>query len=183
VVAARIWGVTVALCEPVAVMSECLERVRGMLSGLDDKGIIQTLRDIEALSRRTHAVMLELLAESDSRGIAAREGFGSTARLVAGMLQLSGSEARTRVAHAAMVGTRRTITGDTLAPQLPATPAGCASLPSVFSPPLTLTDPNPAMAPPRRHRYTASCGCESAATGGWGWRAGWILSTAAWSAL
>ncbi len=84
-------GVTVALCEPVAAMSDCLDSVRGMLSGLDDKEITQTLRDIEALSRRAHAVMLELVAEADSRGIAAWEGFGSTAPLLAGMLQLSAS--------------------------------------------------------------------------------------------
>lgn len=51
-----------------------------------------------------------LLAELDSRAIAAREGLGSTTRLLPGMLQLSAGEARTRVEHAAMVGTRRTIT-------------------------------------------------------------------------
>jgi len=52
-------GVTVALCESVRAMVDCLDSVRGTLGGLDDKGITQTLRDIEALSRRTHAVMLE----------------------------------------------------------------------------------------------------------------------------
>jgi Domain of unknown function (DUF222) len=119
--------VTVALCEPVHAMSDCLDSMRGTLSGLDDKGITQTLRNIEVLSRKTQSLMLELVAEADSRGIAAREGFGSTARLLAGMLQLSASEARTRVAHAAMVGTRRTITGDTLPPKLPTTAAALAA--------------------------------------------------------
>ncbi|MBV9161859.1 MAG: DUF222 domain-containing protein [Pseudonocardiales bacterium] len=118
---------TVALREPVATISNCLDGVRDMLNALDDKGLTQALREIETLSRRTHAVMLDLLAELDSRGTATREGFGSTARLVAGMLQLSASEARTRVEHAAMVGTRRTITGDTLPPRLPATAAALAA--------------------------------------------------------
>jgi hypothetical protein len=49
----------------VAAVSECLDSVREMLSGLDDTGITQALRDIEALSRRTHAVMLDLVAEID----------------------------------------------------------------------------------------------------------------------
>ncbi|MGH3717811.1 MAG: DUF222 domain-containing protein [Pseudonocardiaceae bacterium] len=78
---------------------------------------------MEVLSRQTHAVMLELVAEADARAIATREGFGSTQRLLAGMLRLSAAEARMRVEHAAMVGTRRTITGDTLPPRLPATAA------------------------------------------------------------
>lgn len=78
--------VTVALCEPVAAMSDCLDSVRGTLSGVDDEGIVQALRDMESLSRQTHAVMLELVAEADSRGIAAGQGFASTQRLLAGML-------------------------------------------------------------------------------------------------
>ncbi|PZS18694.1 MAG: HNH endonuclease [Pseudonocardiales bacterium] len=116
-----------ALCEPVAAMSRCLDSVRETLGGLDDKAITQTLRDVEKLSRRTHAVMLELVAEADSRGIAVGQGFASTQRLLAGMLQLSAADARTRVQHAAMVGTRRTITGQALAPQLPATAAALAA--------------------------------------------------------
>jgi len=119
--------VTVALCEPVAAMSECLDRVRGTLSGLDDQGITQTLREVETLSRRTQALMLQLVAEVDSRGIATREGFGTTARLLAGMFQLSAGEARTRVEHAVLVGARRTITGETLPPRLPATAAALAA--------------------------------------------------------
>jgi uncharacterized protein DUF222 len=43
------------------------------------------------------------------------------------MLQLSAAEARTRVEHAAMVGTRRAITGQTLAPRLPSTAAALAA--------------------------------------------------------
>ena len=41
--------------------------------------------------------------------------------------RVSVTEARTRVEHAAAVGTRRTITGETLPPQLPATAAGLSA--------------------------------------------------------
>jgi Domain of unknown function (DUF222) len=119
--------VTVAVCESVAAISSCLDSVRETLGGLDDKGITQTLRDIEKLSRETQSVMLDVVAEVDARGIATREGFSTTQRLLAGMLQLSAAEARTRVEHAAVVGTRRTITGETLAPRLPATAAALAA--------------------------------------------------------
>jgi len=108
-------------------MSSCLDSLRETLGGLDDKGIAQTLRDIESLSRRTHAVMLGVVAEADARGIAVEHGFRNTQRLLAGMLQLSAAEARTRVEQAVMVGTRRTITGETLAPRLPATAAALAA--------------------------------------------------------
>jgi hypothetical protein len=63
-------GVTVAVGEPVAVMSDCLDSMRGMLRGLDDGQITQTLREIEALSRKTQSVMLEVVAEINGRGIA-----------------------------------------------------------------------------------------------------------------
>ncbi|MGB6225861.1 MAG: DUF222 domain-containing protein [Pseudonocardiaceae bacterium] len=70
--------------------------------------------------RRTHAVMREIVAETDSSGIAVERGFRNTGQLLAGMLQLSAAEARTRVEHAAVIGARRAITGETLAPRLPA---------------------------------------------------------------
>jgi uncharacterized protein DUF222 len=119
--------VTAAVCEPVAAISECLDSVRGMLSGLDDKGITQALREIEGLSRRTHAMMLDLVAEIDSRGIAGRVGFGTTQRLVAELLHLSAGEVRARVEQASMVGARRALTGETLSPRLPATAAALAA--------------------------------------------------------
>ncbi|MGH3931362.1 MAG: DUF222 domain-containing protein [Pseudonocardiaceae bacterium] len=118
---------TVALSEPLQSLSSCLDSVRGSLRGLDDQGIVQALREIEEVSRTTQSVMLEMVAEAETRGIAAREGFGSTARLLAGMLRLSAAEARTRCEHAAAVGTRRTITGESLPPRLPATAAALAA--------------------------------------------------------
>jgi hypothetical protein len=113
--------------EPVQAMSDCLDNLRDTLSGLDDKGITRALREIEALSRRTHAVMLDLVAEIDSRSIAGRAGFGTTQRMVAGMLHLSAAEARARVEHATMVGRRHTLTGEALSPRLPATAAALAA--------------------------------------------------------
>ncbi|MGH3934125.1 MAG: DUF222 domain-containing protein [Pseudonocardiaceae bacterium] len=118
---------TVALGAPVQTMSDCLDSVRATLGGLDDKGIVQTLREIEKISRKTQSVLLEAVAEADTRGIATREGFGDTRRLLSAMLRLSSAQARTRVAQATMVGTRRAITGQPLPPQLPATAAAMAS--------------------------------------------------------
>jgi hypothetical protein len=101
--------------------------VRASLRSVDGEGIAQALRDIEVLSRKTHVVMLELVAEVESRNLAVQHGFGSTARLLAGMLQLSAAEARLRVEHSSTVGTRRALIGETLQPRLLATAAALAA--------------------------------------------------------
>ena len=119
--------VTVAVCEPVHVVSSCLDDLRGGLGGVDDLGIVDTLREIEEISRRAQSAMLEVVAEADARGIAARQGFGSTPRLLAATLRLSAADARTRTEQAAMVGPRRAMTGQVLAPQLPVTAAALAA--------------------------------------------------------
>lgn len=118
---------TGAVCEPVQALSDCLDRLRGSLPSLGDEGVVQALRDVETLSRQAHSMMLDVVAEVDARRIATQEGFGSTARLLAGTLRLSAAEARTRAEHAAAVGARRGLTGQILPPQLPATAAALAA--------------------------------------------------------
>jgi hypothetical protein len=118
---------SVALGEPVDVLAGCLDSAREMLPSLDDEGIVRALRDMEKHLRQTQSVMLEVVAQVESRRLAAREGFGTTARLLAGMVQLSAAEARSRVEHAALVGSRRTLTGETLAPAAPVAAAALAA--------------------------------------------------------
>lgn len=118
---------TVALSEPVQVVSRCLDDLRGGLGRLDDREIVDTLRQAEEISRRAQSAMLDVVAEVDARAIAAREGFGTTPRLLVATLRCSAAEARTRTEQAAMVGPRRAMTGETLAPRLPVTAAALAA--------------------------------------------------------
>lgn len=97
------------------------------LSGLHDDEIGRALRQIEELSRTTHSVMLDVVAEAETRGIAGRTGFGTTSRMLSAMLRVSAAQARTRTEHAAMVGARRAITGEALPARLPATAAALAA--------------------------------------------------------
>jgi Domain of unknown function (DUF222) len=120
-------GVTVAVSEPMQLVSSCLDDLRSGLSGLDDRRIIDALRQVEEISRRAQSAMLDVVAEVDARSIAAREGFGTTPRLLAATLRLSAAEARARTEQAAMVGPRRAMTGETLAPRLPVTAAALAA--------------------------------------------------------
>jgi hypothetical protein len=77
-----------------------------------------------------YSVMLDAVAELDSRNIAVTAGFSNTKQLLAGMLNLSSTEAGTRVTHAGQLAPRRVLTGEVLAPVLPET---AAALPPVRS--------------------------------------------------
>ena len=63
--------------------------------------------------------MLDTVAELESRNIAVTAGFRNTKQLLAGMLNLSPTEAGTRVTHAGQLAPRRALTGEVLAPVLP----------------------------------------------------------------
>ena len=108
-------------------MVACVAQWRDSILGCDDAGLQDQVRDIETASRMLHSVMLETLAELDFHNIAASTGFGTTKRLLAGMLQLSPTEARTRVAHAGQLAPRRAMNGEALPPTLPNTAAALAA--------------------------------------------------------
>lgn len=77
------------------VISSCLEDLGGGLNGLTDDEVVHALRQVEKISRTAHSVMLDVVAEAEARGIADRTGFGTTPRMLQGMLRLSAAEART----------------------------------------------------------------------------------------
>ncbi|MFY9808429.1 MAG: DUF222 domain-containing protein [Pseudonocardiaceae bacterium] len=96
-----------------------LDHWRGSIIYCDDTGLQDQVRDIESISRMLYSVMLEAVAELDSRNIAGTAGFRNTKQLLAGMLHLSPDEAATRVAHATQLAPRRALGGEVLAPLLP----------------------------------------------------------------
>ncbi|HEY2725223.1 MAG TPA: DUF222 domain-containing protein [Pseudonocardiaceae bacterium] len=89
-------------------------------------GLLDKLRAAESEMRRSYARMLDIVAELENEKAGAATGFGTTARLLAGVLQLSRGEARTRVEHAAHLVERRSLTGTVLPPKLPATASALA---------------------------------------------------------
>ena len=74
----------------------------------------------------TWAQMLSVIAEIDSRGIAATKGYGTTAELVRAIGRIPRSEARSRVDVAADVLPGRGLGGAPLPPRLPETAAAVA---------------------------------------------------------
>ncbi|MGH3833038.1 MAG: DUF222 domain-containing protein, partial [Pseudonocardiaceae bacterium] len=115
------------LVDPRQAMVAGLGQWRAVIAGCDDAGLQDQVRDIESVSRMLHSVMLAAVAELDSRHVAAAAGFGSTKRLLAGMLHLSVTEAGTRVAHAAQLTARRTLGGEVLPSALPNTASALAA--------------------------------------------------------
>ncbi|MGQ0775236.1 MAG: DUF222 domain-containing protein [Pseudonocardiales bacterium] len=84
-------------------------------------GLLESLRAAEAEYRRGYARVLDVVAEVDAGKVGAAAGFGTTARLLAGVLNLSQGEARVRVEHAELLTARLSLTGEVLPPELPTT--------------------------------------------------------------
>ncbi|HEX4103798.1 MAG TPA: DUF222 domain-containing protein, partial [Pseudonocardiaceae bacterium] len=113
--------------DPRQAMVACLAQWRHSIVECDDAGLPDRVRDIESVSRMVYSVMLDTVAELDSRSIAATAGFRDTKQLLAAMMNLSPTEAGTRVTHAAQLASRRTLTGEVLAPLLPNTAEALAA--------------------------------------------------------
>jgi hypothetical protein len=113
--------------DPQQTMASCLEQWRAGIVGCDEAGLLEQVRAVEAVSRMLHALMLEAVVELEGRNLAASTGYGTTKRLLAGMLHLSTTEAGTRVTHATQLATRRTLSGEVLLPALVNTAAALAA--------------------------------------------------------
>jgi len=105
----------------------CVDALRESASSLRPQELLDAVCGIEVLTRKTHAAMLELLAGLDAAKVAGEQGFGSTWRLLSAMLDLSAGQARARMRDAEQLATRRSLTGEPLPAQLPATAAALAS--------------------------------------------------------
>ncbi|MDQ5855767.1 MAG: hypothetical protein M3302_05540, partial [Actinomycetota bacterium] len=75
-------------------------------------GLLQALRNAETDFRRSYARVLDVVAELDAEKAAAVAGFGTTARLLAGVLNLSKGEANARAEHARLVASHHALTGE-----------------------------------------------------------------------
>jgi hypothetical protein len=89
--------------------------------------LLDVLRAAEADWRRCYARMLDVVSQLEAERTGAAAGFGTTARLLAGVLNLSKSESRTRAEHAELLASRQSLTGEVLPPLLPATAAELAA--------------------------------------------------------
>jgi hypothetical protein len=113
--------------DPRQAMVACLDQWRHAIVDCDDGGLQNQIRGLEALSRMLYAVMLDAVAGLEFRNLAAATGFGTTKRLLAGMLHVSATEAGMRVTHAAQLAARLTLSGEVLPPVLPNTAAALAT--------------------------------------------------------
>ncbi|MGH3865714.1 MAG: DUF222 domain-containing protein [Pseudonocardiaceae bacterium] len=89
----------------------------------------ELLTELGALETRLHstwAQMLSVVAEIDSRGVAAQVGYGTTVELVRAVSRVSRGEARARISAAADVLPRHGVNGVPVEPKLPATAAAVA---------------------------------------------------------
>jgi hypothetical protein len=112
----------------MAGLSAAVDEVAGVsLSSLAEDELLSLLREVEQARRRLEALEYRVVAEVDERNLPGRFVMRSTGALLAGVLNLSPREAGERVRHARYLGPRITVTGDRLAPLLPATAAARAA--------------------------------------------------------
>lgn len=90
-------------------------------------GLLEMLRDAETGFRRSYVRVLEVVAELEEQKAGAVSGFGTTARLLAGVLNLSKGEAKARAEQAELLTPRRSLTGEVSPPALPVTAAELAA--------------------------------------------------------
>lgn len=86
-----------------------------------DVELLAELGAVQSRMRSLWAEMLSLVAEVDSRGIAGKEGYGTTVALIQALCRVPRGEARARMAAAADVLPRQGLDGATLPPRLPQT--------------------------------------------------------------
>lgn len=98
------------------VITELLDREWDRLS---DDELLESVRRVEAWSRRLYAVTLAVTKEADSRGLAGRQGVSSTAVLLRQLLRLSPRAAKRRVEDATDVCSSMAVSGSRVASRLP----------------------------------------------------------------
>ncbi|MGH3897361.1 MAG: DUF222 domain-containing protein, partial [Pseudonocardiaceae bacterium] len=90
-------------------------------------GLLQVLRDAEADFRRSYSRVLGVVTELEAEKAGAVAGFGTTTRLLVGVLNLSKGEAKARADQAELLTPRRSLIGEQLPPTLPTTAAELAA--------------------------------------------------------
>ena len=83
--------------------------------------LVHALHDLETRRRRDYAAQLELIAELDTRNVAAERGYSSLTEFLRDVLRISRSDATRRIAHAQAVTNGELVSGGTTAAHLPAT--------------------------------------------------------------
>jgi hypothetical protein len=96
------------------------------LTGLSAGQVLAVLDRLETQRRRQPALEHALLNHLQAQATATEMGAKSWRAVLAQRLGISGSDAGRRIAEAAALGPRRTVTGEPLDPQLPATAAAQA---------------------------------------------------------
>ncbi len=84
-----------------------------------ESSVLAELSALETPLHATWAQMLTVIAEVDSRGLAAAKGYGSTVELVRAIARVSRNEVRARVDAAAVVLPGHGMGGAPVEPRLP----------------------------------------------------------------
>jgi hypothetical protein len=116
---------TAGLAAVGAVIGDYVSSPVGEVRRLRDADLLAELRALEVAERRLASARHDRVAEIDRRGLARQLGATTVKNLLVAMLRISPAEAKRRVIAAAALSARVGVTGQVLAPLLPAV-AGAA---------------------------------------------------------
>jgi hypothetical protein len=103
-----------------AALAEVIEKIdSGQLDQLDDTAKLALWHRFESIRNRLPLVDHGLIADAIATDLAGSYGFSNMSRFLTRILQLSPGEAATRVRAVAAVGSRSSMVGERLEPQLP----------------------------------------------------------------
>ena len=97
------------------------------LEGLGPDGVLEFAQRFERVRNQLAVLDQTIVAGCEATGLADRQGFGSTAKLLAHTLRISAGEARGRVAAAEQLRENLSATGEPVPSQRPALAAGVAA--------------------------------------------------------
>src|SRR6185437_3922025 len=111
---------TAGLASVDAAVDGYLAELPGAAGVVSDADLLAEVRGLEMASRRLSSAWNVLLPEVERRGLPATLSMPSVSALLQAMLRLSPQAAKRRVTAARDLGPRVTVTGEVLAPILPA---------------------------------------------------------------
>jgi hypothetical protein len=114
------------LAKADAALAAVSELTSSDLSVLDETQLLELIRVVEKIRRKTESFDNVTIPELEARGIPARYVLRGTSQFVAGLLNLAPSESGARVRHARELGVRVQLSGQINQPLLPALAAARA---------------------------------------------------------
>lgn len=121
-------AVVTSVDDALALLRAGVEAMQAVdLHGLAESALVEAARELEAVSRQVSSAVTSMDGHLSQRMVAGSLGYLNDTSLLRGLHRLTAGQAKARLRLGDLVGERRSVTGEVLPPELPATAAGFAA--------------------------------------------------------